>query len=80
MWSPVGGAGKFSGDSVGAFIKKSGIEERVKHRKLVIPGKVARIRGELEEALPGWEIVVGPREAGELPGFLPALARSLTGG
>ncbi|MCL0079883.1 acetyl-CoA decarbonylase/synthase complex subunit gamma [Dehalococcoidia bacterium] len=74
------GAGKFSGDSVGAFIKKSGIEERVKHRKLVIPGKVARIRGELEEALPGWEIVVGPREAGELPGFLPALARSLTGG
>ncbi|MCL0103017.1 acetyl-CoA decarbonylase/synthase complex subunit gamma [Dehalococcoidia bacterium] len=74
------GAGKFSGDSVGAFIKKSGIEERVKHRKLVIPGKVARIKGELEEALPGWEIVVGPREAGELPGFLPALARSLTGG
>jgi len=74
------GAGKFSGDSVGAFIKKSGIEERVKHRKLVIPGKVARIRGELEEALPGWVIVVGPREASELPGFLPALARSLTGG
>ncbi|MBT9143848.1 MAG: Corrinoid/iron-sulfur protein large subunit [Dehalococcoidia bacterium] len=72
------GAGKFSGDSVGAFIKKSGIEQRVNHRKLVIPGKVARIRGELEEALPGWEIVVGPREAGELPGFLPAFARSLT--
>jgi acetyl-CoA decarbonylase/synthase complex subunit gamma len=74
------GAGKFGGDSVGAFIKKSGIEERVKHRKLVIPGKVARIRGELEEALPGWEIVVGPREASELPGFLPGLARSLMGG
>ena len=73
------GAGKFSGDSVGAFIKKSGIEERVKHRKLVIPGKVARIRGELEEALPGWEIVVGPREASELPGFLPTFAKSLTG-
>lgn len=74
------GAGKFSGDSVGTFIKKSGIEERVKHRKLIIPGKVAQIRGELEEALPGWEIVIGPREASELPGFLPGLARSLTGG
>ncbi|MFW0859408.1 MAG: acetyl-CoA decarbonylase/synthase complex subunit gamma [Dehalococcoidia bacterium] len=74
------GAGKFSGDSVGAFIKKSGIEERVSHRKLIIPGKVARIRGELEEALPGWEIVIGPREAGELPGFLPAFAQTLTGG
>lgn len=74
------GAGKFSGDSVGAFIKKSGIEERVKHRKLVIPGKVARIRGELEEALPGWEIVIGPREASELPVFLSSLAKNLTGG
>ncbi len=74
------GAGKFSGDSVGAFIRKSGIEDRVKHRKLIIPGKVARIRGELEESLPGWEIVIGPREAGELPAFLPAFARSLTGG
>jgi acetyl-CoA decarbonylase/synthase complex subunit gamma len=68
-------AGKFSGDSIGPFIKKSGIEDRVKHRRLVIPGKVARIRGELEEALPGWEIVVGPREASEIPAYLPSLVK-----
>ena len=74
------GTGKFSGDSVAAFIKKSGIEERVNHRKLVIPGKVAPIRRELEEALPGWEIVVGPREASDLPGFLPAFSKTLIGG
>jgi acetyl-CoA decarbonylase/synthase complex subunit gamma len=70
-------AGKFSGDAIGPFIKKSGIEDRVKHRKLVIPGKVARIKGELEDALPGWEIIVGPREATAITGFLPEFAKKL---
>lgn len=64
-------AGKFSGDSISAFINKCGIADRVKQKKLVIPGKVARIKGELEDALPGWEIVVGPREATGLLSFLP---------
>ena len=68
-------AGKFAGDAVGPFIKKCGVEGKVKHRKLVIPGKVARIKGELEEALPDWEIIVGPREAGEIPAYLPALVQ-----
>jgi acetyl-CoA decarbonylase/synthase complex subunit gamma len=70
-------AGKFSGDSVGALIKKCGIADRVRNKKIVIPGKVARIRGELEEALPGWEIVVGPREATGVGVFLPEFAKSL---
>jgi acetyl-CoA decarbonylase/synthase complex subunit gamma len=70
-------AGKFSGDSVGAMIKKSGIESRVKHRRIVIPGRVARIKGELEDALPGWEVVVGPREAAAIGAFLPEYAKSL---
>ena len=68
-------AGKFSGDSIGPFIKKTGIEDKVKHKKLIIPGKVARIKGELEEALPGWEIIVGPREASEIPAYLPGLVK-----
>lgn len=70
-------AGKFTGDSIGPFIKKCGIEQRTKTRTLVIPGRVARIKGELEEALPGWKIVVGPREASEIPAFLPGFAASL---
>ncbi len=70
-------AGKFTGDSVAAFIKRSGIEERVKTRTLLIPGMAGRIRGDLEEALPGWKIVVGPREASEIPAFLPKFAASL---
>jgi acetyl-CoA decarbonylase/synthase complex subunit gamma len=73
-------AGKFSGDSVGTFIKKSGIEDKVKHRKLVIPGKVARIKGELEDALDlKWEIIIGPRETTGIGAFLPGFAKQLKG-
>jgi acetyl-CoA decarbonylase/synthase complex subunit gamma len=73
-------AGKFSGDSVGTFIKKCGIENKVKHRKLVIPGKVARIKGELEDALKlEWEIIVGPKETTGIGAFLPAFAKQLKG-
>jgi len=71
-------AGKFSGDSVGTFIKKCGIEDKVKHRKLVIPGKVARIKGELEDALDlKWEIIIGPRETTGIGAFLPGFAKQL---
>jgi len=71
-------AGKFSGDSVGAFIKKCGIEDKVKTRKLIIPGRVARIKGELEDALNlEWEIIVGPKETTGIGAFLPEYAKSL---
>ncbi len=63
-------AGKFSGDDVGIFIKKSGIMDKVKHQDLVIPGYAAAIVGDIEEELPGWNVIVGPREAAHLPGFL----------
>ena len=65
-------AGKFSGDDVGAFVKKSGIIDKIKHQKLVIPGFAAAIVGDMEEELPGWSIEVGPREAAHIPAFLKA--------
>lgn len=65
-------AGKFSGDDVGAFVKKSGIMDKVKHTELIIPGYAASIVADVEEELPGWTITVGPREAAHLPGFLKA--------
>ncbi|OPY67690.1 MAG: Corrinoid/iron-sulfur protein large subunit [Syntrophorhabdaceae bacterium PtaU1.Bin034] len=65
-------AGKFVGDTIGPFINKSGIGEKVNHKKLIIPGYAAAILGDLEEELPGWEITVGPREAAHIPAFLKA--------
>jgi acetyl-CoA decarbonylase/synthase complex subunit gamma len=65
-------AGKFGGDDVGSFVKKCGIMDKVKHKNLVIPGYAAAIAGDVEEELPGWNIVVGPREAAHIPAFLKA--------
>jgi acetyl-CoA decarbonylase/synthase complex subunit gamma len=65
-------AGKFSADIIGPAIKKSGIENKIKHRKLIIPGYIAAESGGLEEELPGWEILVGPRDAANLPAYLKA--------
>ncbi len=65
-------AGKFSGDDVGLFIKKSGIMDKVKHSEIIIPGYAAAIVADVEEELPGCTVTVGPREAAHLPGFLKA--------
>ncbi|MBW1787222.1 MAG: acetyl-CoA decarbonylase/synthase complex subunit gamma [Deltaproteobacteria bacterium] len=67
-------AGKFSGDMVGSFVKKSGIADKIKHRKVIIPGYSAAISGEMEEELPGWEILIGPRDASLIPKFLKDMA------
>ena len=63
-------AGKFVADVIAPFVKKCGIEDQIKHRKLVIPGYAAAESGGLEEELPGWEILVGPREAAHIPAYL----------
>ncbi|MCK4274589.1 MAG: acetyl-CoA decarbonylase/synthase complex subunit gamma [Dehalococcoidales bacterium] len=63
-------AGKFSADIIGPAIKKSGIADKIKHQKLIIPGYIAAESGGLEEELPGWEIMVGPREGAHIPGYL----------
>lgn len=64
----------YSGDKlnekvVADAIVKHGVEDMVKHRKLIIPGYVAVMSGKLEEAT-GWEILVGPRESSMLPKYL----------
>lgn len=63
-------AGKFVPDRIAAMIKKSGVEEQVNHREIIIPGVVAQISGELEDTLDGWKVKVGPAEAIDIPSFL----------
>jgi len=63
-------AGKLSASSISKFIKEFEIENKIKNRTLIIPGLVAVLKGEIEEKLHGWKIVVGPNEAVEIIKFL----------
>ncbi len=63
-------AGKFDAERIAKAVKVNNMEEKVSHHKLVIPGHVSVLLGELEEELPGWEILVGPREAVDIPAYL----------
>lgn len=66
-------AGKFGGETIAKFIKDIKLEEQVKTRKIVIPGLVAQISGDLEEHLPGWEVIVGCQEASDIPSFVKSV-------
>lgn len=66
-------AGKFSSSSIAKFFQEQDIEGKLKSRKLVIPGKVAVLKGELEAKLPGWEIIIAPNEAVQLVKFFKDL-------
>ncbi len=62
-------AGKLSSSSVAKFITEE-VEGKIKNRKLIIPGKVAVLKGDIEAKLPGWQVIVAPNEAVQLVKFL----------
>ncbi|MBQ5414875.1 MAG: acetyl-CoA decarbonylase/synthase complex subunit gamma [Firmicutes bacterium] len=62
-------AGKLSAGSIAKFITEE-VQDKVKSRKLILPGKVAVLKGELEAKLPDWEIIVGTTEAIELVNYM----------
>ena len=63
-------AGKFSSSTVKKTFQDLDIENKIKNRTLIIPGKVAVMKGEISEKLPGWNVVVGPTEAVQLPKYM----------
>lgn len=66
-------AGKFDAERIAKSVKAHGIAEKVGHQRLIIPGQVAVLSGELEEELPGWQIMVGPREAVDIGSYLKTM-------
>jgi len=62
-------AEKFTAETINDTLKKSGIGDRVVHKNVIIPGYVAVLSAKLEDAS-GWNVIVGPREASAIPGFL----------
>jgi acetyl-CoA decarbonylase/synthase complex subunit gamma len=68
-------ARKFDGEKIGAFLKSKDVDKQYASRKIIIPGYVASISGELEENMPGWEVLVGPQEASDIGPFMKRLAK-----
>jgi acetyl-CoA decarbonylase/synthase complex subunit gamma len=62
-------AGKFDAERIAKAVKEFGLADKVTKKRIVLPGHVAVLSGELEEELPDWEVRVGPREAVDIPAF-----------
>ena len=60
---------KLTAETVADAISENKLEDKVKHKKLIIPGKAARISGEIE-GLSNWQVLVGPRDSSGIPKFL----------
>ena len=69
-------ARKFNGEKIGAFLKSKEVDAHYSTRKIVIPGYVASISGELEEAMPGWEVMVGPQEASDIAPYMKRFGKA----
>ena len=63
-------AGKFSSSTVKKFMDEFDVANKINSRTLVLPGKVAVMKGEIQDKLPDWNVVVGTREAVELVRYL----------
>ena len=63
-------AGKFSSSSVKKFMDEFDVENKIKNRVLIIPGKVAVMKGEIQDKLPDWNVVVGTTEAVQMVKYL----------
>jgi acetyl-CoA decarbonylase/synthase, CODH/ACS complex subunit gamma len=63
-------AGKFDAERIAKAVKGFNVADKVSRKRVVLPGHVAVLSGELEAELPDWEIRVGPREAVDLPAFM----------
>ncbi len=63
-------AGKFSSSTVKKTFEELDIANKIKNRTLIIPGKVAVMKGEIQEKLPEWNVVVGPLEAVQLAKYM----------
>jgi acetyl-CoA decarbonylase/synthase complex subunit gamma len=61
--------GQFTSARVKQVVESSGIEKKVEHRKLILPGKAARLRGDVEDDT-HWEVMVGPQDSSQIKDFL----------
>jgi len=66
-------AGKFDSERIAKAVKGTNVMDKVSHKRIIIPGAVSVLSGELEEELAGHQIMVGPREAVDIPNYLKTM-------
>ena len=63
-------AGKFDAEIIARAVNAQELEKSVPHKRIIIPGYVAMLSGDLEDKLPGWNIMVGPQESSDIPSYM----------
>lgn len=61
---------KISAEKVVKTIADQKVAEKVKHRKLIIPGLLPVFRAEIEDTSDWKEVIIGPENASKIPAFL----------
>ncbi len=62
-------ADKFNAQTIAGALDAAGAEEKVAHRKLILPGHVAVLAASVADES-GWEVMVGPKEATGIAPYL----------
>ena len=61
--------GQITAETIKETLDSCEAEKKLKHKTLVLPGLAARLSGETEDAT-GWNVLVGPRDSGRIPGWM----------
>ena len=61
--------GQLTAAGINELVVSSGVAEKVKHKRMVVPGKAARLKGDIEDTT-GWEVMVGPQDSSQISDFL----------
>ena len=64
---------KISAEKVVKTLIEQKVAEKVKHRKLIIPGLLPIFKGEIEDISEWKECIIGPKSAGKIPAFLNSI-------
>ncbi len=70
-------AQKITAEIASKVISANNILDKIKNKRLIIPGLLADLKNELQIALPNWEIIPGTIEACKIPEFIKKLDENL---
>ncbi len=66
---------KISAEKAVKALADQKVAEKVKHRRLIIPGLLPMFRAEIEDISEWKEVIIGPENSREIPAFLTAMAK-----